>query len=296
MGRARREKMKKQMVNEKGNILIGTTSEDPASPFNSYFKTFQSEEKKEVLEKAERVQENRSERAKEIDRRYNAPIPDKAEKWIEHPNRYDLPGVDTIPNKIQEKRVQRLVPILKEKGFVDEYKEDVEKGMSGIAGKYIPEYTGSSPKGKEGRKQVFIKKDDPRTKAHEIGHAIDYEKQERIMKEEGIRSSKATALRDFAVSDKKKTKLRTNRLIKDKIREEEKQAVKISERMRGKVSNDYRRKTSELTADALSSFILEPRAFKREAPDLYENLKSGIEEIGISEKEIRTGENDRRFF
>ena len=49
-----------------------------------------------------RIQQGRTPRAKDIDMRKKAPIPANERSWADHPNRYDLEGVDTPKEVVRE--------------------------------------------------------------------------------------------------------------------------------------------------------------------------------------------------
>lgn len=209
----------------------------------------------------ERIEAARSQRAQDADLRQNAPVTTDEEKWIEHPNRYDYPGVDTIPEERINRRAEAAAAFALDHGFVDrvEQKGTAKRNQ----GKFSPR--GSSTYG-HGVNVARVQKtaDEPgKTLAHEVSHAIDYSF------DEGKRYGLASAL--FEQREGEGPSRRTL----------EEEALEISKKSRGdwrpgSSHGNYRRGHDELLADFLGSAFIQPRATRRDAPHLWERL----EELG----------------
>lgn len=58
------------------------------------------------LRKVQRVHNRRSNKAKKIDESLRAPTAETPEQWLQQPNRYDFPDVDT-PNTVSKEEHQK---------------------------------------------------------------------------------------------------------------------------------------------------------------------------------------------
>jgi len=93
----------------------------------------------------EKIHESRSERAQDVDEQQNAPVTTDEEKWLENKNRYDYPGVDTIPKTRQRKRAEKAAQVAEETGAADRVEQ---KGSAkNLQGKFSP--SGSDTYGKD---------------------------------------------------------------------------------------------------------------------------------------------------
>lgn len=213
-----------------------------------------------------KIHSGRSDRAQHVDEEYNAPVTVNEEKWIQNPNRYDYPGVDTIPATRQGRRAETAAKRAKDRGAVDRVEQ---KGSAkNLQGKFSPR--GSKTYGiDENVVRVQGNANQPeRTLAHEVGHAID---------------------RDFG--DGRGNTL-TDRLFDldspaSEADDEElaEEAFGLSKKARGdfKGQEQYRRQFSELTADVVGQAIIQPRATKRDAPELFGRLEEAAEEEGFDD-------------
>jgi len=242
---------------------------------------------------ADQIHEARSEKAQSADESFNAPIAPTLGHWVRDPNRWDLPGVDTIAPEVGRKRAESFLTNLQDYGIVETVteKESIESqsatrtalGLFRVADR-----------------EVLLRKDLERwynrisgfTAAHEAGHAIDYvEMQRQRLKQpkyfdlpEGI---------DFLPEDQE----RIDTLFQDSEETIDEQLDRLTVRARGAyVGNDpdeefadiradedeeyseYRSGLDEKMADAFALAVLEPRATKREAPELFEFLQEKIPE------------------
>ena len=245
-------------------VFVPTQPETAQSPFRV---TVEGPRKRSV----EKIHEDRSERAQDVDEQQNAPITTDEEKWIENKNRYDYPGVDTVPRSRQRARAENAARVAQDQGALDRIEQ---KGQAKtLGGKFSP--PGANVYGKEDAvARVQETADQPeRTLAHEVAHAFDYAAgdgdrewglQEELFDEDPRR---AIVGREFDDD--------TDPLIQ--------QAYQLSERARKGGKGSYRRKPEELTADAVSQAILNPRATKREAPELFDRIEEKADEYGFAE-------------
>lgn len=208
----------------------------------------------------------RSSREKELDEQQNAPVTLNEEKWIENKNRLDYPGVDTIPASRQGQRAEAAASKVKEQGAVDR----VEKkgNAKNLQGKF-------SPKGSRdyGIDESVIRVQDnanqpERTLAHEVGHAVDREFGD---------GRTADLTNELFGLDTSVSEGDTEQLTDE--------ALGLSKKARGdfKGQEQYRRQYSELTADVVGQAIIQPRATKRDAPEVFGRLQSAAEEAGFDD-------------
>jgi hypothetical protein len=212
----------------------------------------------------EKVHQNRSERAQTADEKQNAPVTTHEEKWMEDPNRYDYPGVDTIPESRQRRRAERAARISEQLGMVDRVEQ--KGNAKTLQGKFSP--AGSKTYGREENVvRVQSNANQPeRTLAHEVGHAVDF----------GYGDRRGYTLSDELFDlDSPTSEGQTSDLV-DEARE-------VSQKARGdfKGQRQYRNEFTELTADVVGQAIIQPRATKRDAPRLFERVQEAAEEAGF---------------
>lgn len=214
------------------------------------------------------VHEERSRQAQDADESFNAPIADTFRQWVENPNRYDLQGVDTIPEDTLRARAERFLRFGVESGAI----EDVKIGWGSKTSERKPgRFEARRQKGSiEDFETTFRLRDPEKLKkkalvpmmeapfiaAHETGHGIDFE-----------------------ATGKGSSQYRSEDLLGIGVDSDVfEQARDLSARMRGEfdVDDDYRYDPAELAADALAAYALEPRAARREAPDLIGMLERDI--------------------
>jgi hypothetical protein len=245
---------------------------------------------------ADQIHEARSEKAQAADESFNAPIAPTLGHWVRDPNRWDLPGVDTIAPEVSRKRAESLLTNLLDYGIVETVteKESIESksGIGTVSGRFTL-----------ADREVLLRKDvderDPLrgeiaglTAAHEAGHALDYNelKRQRVNQPgyfdlpEGI---------DFLPEDQQ----RLDALFKDSEETIDEQLDRLTVRARGAYAgndpddefsdifadedeqySEYRSRLGEKMADAFALAVLEPRATKRETPELFEFLQDKIPE------------------
>jgi len=216
----------------------------------------------------EKIHQSRSERAQDVDEQQNAPITTNEEKWLENPDRFDYPGVDTIPAARKKARAEKAASVAKKKAGLDEVQKK-GRASSGLQGKFSPE--GRDTYGAESnvvrvQENAF---DEGQTLAHEVGHAFDFGTGE----DRGFSiGGELLGLEDDSVSEEEE-------------RELFEEAKELSKRARGGFGSkgQYRRRFEELTADALGQSFIEPRAAKREAPNLFDRATEIAEEKGFDD-------------
>jgi hypothetical protein len=245
-------------------VFTPTDEETAASPFRV---EVEGPRKRSIS----KIHESRSERAQDVDEQQNAPITTDEEKWIENKNRYDYPGVDTIPESRKQARAEKAAQVAQERGAVDRVEQ---KGSAKtLGGKFSPPGSDTYGRGEAVARVQNTASQPERTLAHEVAHSFDYmvgnnpneaNLQDELFDEDPERT---VVGRDFDED--------TDPLIRD--------AYRLSERARSGGSGSYRRSTVELTADAVSQAILNPRATKREAPNLFERVEDAADEYGFAE-------------
>jgi len=243
-------------------VFVPTSTETAQSPF----RVSVGGPRKRSLKK---IHENRPEREQTVDEQQNAPITTDEEKWIENKNRLDYPGVDTIPKRRQQARAETAAKVAQDVGAVDQVQYQGQG--KNLRGKFSP--PGATTYG-EGESIVRVQESAPDpefTLAHEIGHAFDYAAGDDPNK---------PGLKD-ELFDKNPERTMVGREFDDDTDPYIQQAYQLSERSRGGGKGTYRRETQELTADAISQAILNPRATKREAPELFNRIEQAAEKYGF---------------
>jgi len=197
------------------------------------------------------IHENqRSEREQEADERYNAPIADTPEQWARHPDQYDWPGVDTIPESRRFARAQQATEKAKEEGFVREVEEmntDESTVRGGFAGAGKIEYNPNN-------------NDYGRTLAHELGHTLDREL-------DGEEQEQARFSQELAYE----------RGFFDELTEASEEArsgMREEAYDPSGAEEVYRGKAPEKFADFVSVAITAPQRAKSEFPDLLNEVRS----------------------
>lgn len=253
---------KKETTKPGETVFVPTDQQTAESPFRVSVKG-------PARRSINKIHQSRSERAQDVDEQQNAPITTDEEKWIENKNRYDYPGVDTIPESRKRKRAEKAAEVAEDIGAVDRVEQKGEAKTLG--GKFSPEGSDTYGRGEAVARVQETTSQPDRTLAHEIGHAFDYSVGDNPNKpglgEEIFDESPETTVvgREFDED--------TDPLIE--------QAYNLSERARKGGGGRYRRQEVELTADAVSQTILNPRAARREAPDLVDRIEEKAEEFGF---------------
>jgi len=216
-----------------------------------------------------KIHQSRSERAQDVDEQQNAPITTDEEKWIENKNKYDYPGVDTVPETRQKARAENAARVAQETGAVD--KVQFQGQGKNLKGKFSPPGATTYGRGEAIARVQKTSSDPAFTLAHEIGHAFDF----------GVGDDPNKQGLQDEVFDERPGRTMIGREFDDDTDPLTQQAYQLSERVRSGGKGSYRRKTEELLADSLAASILEPRAAKREAPDLFNRIQDVAEEQGF---------------
>lgn len=204
---------------------------------------------------SERQHSRRSERAQTVDENHNAPLPDTYGQWANNPNKYDLPGVDTIPEEKERERAESFAQSQKKRGAIS----DIDKSAS-LETKTAGHFAKGTFTASDKSVQVgdFISEDEEAfVLSHEAGHAADA----------FATPGETTTSRESEFDEMFET-------------DEEKQRVSealstLSERARGQFGDGdtYRNSTHERIADAVSLTVLEPRAARREGSEAVNFLE-----------------------
>jgi hypothetical protein len=215
---------------------IGPKRADKIADTFNFSSDIRFNKKTDVPEEVRKKQADRSKDARRTDRSFNATPTFDEEEWLDDPNQFDFPGVDTIP---EQRRAERAADAAE------------RTGVSSIDSANLPGQTQGRQAG--GSIEVDTTSVDPvSTLAHEVGHAIEPE-------------------RGFAESE-----------IFDDSEELRNEAAKLSARRRftaGKDDPEFIRERisqdedSELFADAVGVAIEEPRAARREAPNIVSEIE-----------------------
>lgn len=185
--------------------------------------------------------EERSARERSVDEQYNAPTTTDLERWEDKPNRFDFPGVDTIPQKTRQERASSFAAKSQETGLVDQFEIGTGVFGEGNVG------TRGNATGRTVQVDTSRAFDASQTLAHEVGHKV----------EETVRE------RDGTLFDN----------------ESDKEAAKtLSTQLRGFPDDPYRQSDSELFADAVAASALSPRRVERDAPKFAERLDESLDE------------------
>lgn len=221
----------------------------------------------------------RSRHARTADESFNAPVAPDYQTWRRHPDRYDLPGVDTIPDERLRERAGGFLSEAQRAGAVQEFREGDEaitigdrfRGQFSGAGKVVA----LRPEEKLMEESLPSMRPGP-VLAHEVGHAVDFEAAPADVEANPTGfafASEVEAHRENigAAIDLARRKERGEIDIAGRGAEEEllTELRSLSVRARGEFDSDedeYRASLKEVMADALGVYRLEPRAVKREAP------------------------------
>lgn len=220
----------------------------------------------------DKIHESRSERAQDVDEQQNAPITTDEEKWIENKNRYDYPGVDTVPESRQKARAENAARVAQETGAVD--KVQYQGQGKNLKGKFSPPGATTYGRGEAIARVQKTSSDPAFTLAHEIGHAFDF----------GVGDDpNKQGMQEEVFGDPDTYRGMIGREFDEDTDPLTQQAYQLSERVRKGGKGSYRRKTEELLADSIAASILEPRATQREAPDLFNRIQEVADEQGFGD-------------
>lgn len=192
----------------------------------------------DVPEKVREAHADRSPEARRADRSFNAETTLDGDEWLDDPNGLDYPGVDTVP---EQRRAERTREKARRAGVTVE--------LSSLPGQQSGEFSAGTTK-----VDPASSFDPVSSLAHEVGHAADSQL-----------GSSTDRLSDSLLED-------------DELRDE---AESLAVRRRATVSSadqiesayNERDVPSELFADAFAVATEEPRAAKREAPNLVREIE-----------------------
>lgn len=261
---------------------------------------FTTNVKGDVVSAVQRIHDRRSLASRRSDESQNAPLTTDEEEWRKKPNRLDDSGVDTISGEIIMQRAFTAVNALKKTGHIHDFsyekyanvraygeffatgrrrKEKVTETstLTGNPFTYMKHVSSGKPEVHVYKAPVMKlssgnfplwKEDIPHrghTIAHESGHAMDWvKKPEHVMED-----ISGVGTYTFPFSKEVKTAHTQDML-------------KLTKQMRGTYTPErrrYREKSTELIADAFSSYIIQPRTTRRESKALYEKLDVTANEL-----------------
>lgn len=184
--------------------------------------------------------QDRSQEARTADRSFNAKITLDENKWLNNPEEYDFPGVDTIP---EQRRAERARTAAQRSDNIDRVsaKSLAERVQGRFSGGEVSVDAGAA--------------DPVATLAHEVGHGIEprrgFGEEEIFGDSEELRdqAAKLSARRRFTVNDTD------------------------PETMRDRIGGGTQDEDAELFADVVGAAIEEPRAARREAPDVVSKIE-----------------------
>lgn len=228
----------------------------------------------------------RSRRARTADESFNAPIAPDYATWRANPNRYDLPGVDTIPDERLASRAEGYLSEAKEAGLVESFSPgaiDADESQRGGWAGPVRHILSKSVEALESEPMPHFRYGP--VLAHEVGHAVDYGAAEDQPAtgggpDETYYSEVAAVERRLEDAKRYSEGARRNAAsgydvgdmgLEPQLLDE---LWGLTRRARGHAEphEGYRGSLREVAADALSLRRLEPRAVKREAPRAYEWL------------------------
>lgn len=203
----------------------------------------------------------RSAREKEMDRQFNAPLTSDQDEWAESPNRLDIVGIDTISMDNYLDRAETAAGIALDTGAVDRVER--KGGGSRLQGKFSPRELPTYGQGEAVARVLKTANKPDLTLAHEVSHGLDYglgKPPSQVTKPEDYYGVSASIMDDDELMSEART---------------------LSERLRGEIKSrgkTYREKPPELVADAMALGILEPRAARREAPNVFDRIEEELSE------------------
>jgi len=219
--------------------------------------------KNEQIQQATRDHAERSEAAREADESFNAEqIALNYDQWRSSPNRFDMPGVDTVPRDRRLERTREVAGSLSEKGALEEVNvtpsgPDKGRSVTGLAaGRAV--YAASA-------------RDDPEsTVAHELGHIADAADEGRAGITRDIFGGTAGATEDEQTQRLREEGARLASRRRSLSLRPEVIVEKAEDRDFGGGGFD------EVFADAFAEFVEEPRRARAEAPQLAEKFDAHL--------------------
>jgi len=236
--------------------------------------------KPRTREAAEDIHESRSEKAQNADESFNAPIAPTIGDWVRAPNRFDLPGVDTITDEVATRRAEGFADRLRQRGDISQINvmESLEDYSVTTSANTMGLF---NPRKKEiALREVAMDRRNEGfagfTLAHESGHAADAAKGLRSVFGVGPVIPKNPS--EFAESDKAQEQLeKLSARARGAFREEQiDDPVSDFKMYDDEEYNKYRERVEEQIADAIALAALEPRAARREAPELVDFLRDRV--------------------
>lgn len=233
---------------------------------------------------ARRKHAERTEASKEADESFNAPIAESYAQWAASPNRYDLPGVDTIPGRRLTPRAEEFLQNALDVGAVKQVVEEQPEDEYARGGAYRRSERALKLNAEIPDEADYSRETRAFTVAHEAGHALDWQAGEvnrkQVVEEGGDKyrtgmtmSEEVLGATDIwgALEDDRAGLRETDPELADEFKA-------LSEKARGTIDPDddiyYRERVGEVAADAIALSVLEPRATRRDYPRAYQAVQS----------------------
>lgn len=212
----------------------------------------------ELKRRAVAIHRERPREERRRDELRHEPITLDFDTWRDNVDEFDIPGVDTIPPALRQRRADAAAEIAQSLFDVGAVKRGVGFADPAVRGRYFrgdgPIEVGTSDDDFPGW-QMGV------TLAHEIGHGVD----DHIEVKTGYASARGD-------------------LFENELQVRE--ATRLSERLRGPMVRseipgvtDYRRHPTEKAADTFAAMVIEPERSRQIAPNVTTRLQSFFTEF-----------------
>lgn len=213
----------------------------------------------EKTERAEEIHRTRPPDEQREDESSNEPLELAVDVWEKRLRTLDFPRTDTVPHEELLERAESMADVAKDNLFLDSIERDADIDERGKLGVFKPATAEIELDALSGG---FLACRTGPVLAHEVGHAFHV----------GISKANQRAGFDSGTDAVFETE------------EQRRQAIEISERMRGTISReseearDYRLEDEELFADVFASYVIEPNAARRTGPKAVARVESYVSE------------------
>lgn len=212
----------------------------------------------ELKRRAAAIHSERPTKERRRDELRHEPITLDFEKWRENRDEFDIPGVDTIPAALRQRRADAAAEIAQSLFDIGTIQRGVEFADSSVRGRY---FRGDGPVEIGASDGDFPGWQPGVTLAHEVGHGVD----DHIEVKTGYASARGDLFEnDIQLSE----------------------ATRLSERLRGPMVQsempgvtDYRRHPTEKAADTFAAMIIEPQRSRELAPRVTKRFESVFTEF-----------------
>jgi len=216
--------------------------DDGITPVAGNISTRGPDKQEAIAEHAER-----SEASRQADESFNAPLMLDEDTWQRNKNKYDYPGVDTIPRSRKLERVRDEAANITASGIQFNIEANTDATSDWRA-------RGQYSLGTVGVDTSFRQTED--TLAHELGHAVDAG----LDRPSGV-DSRGNEAGESIFADP----------------DVEEQAKELSAERRGKaLDSDYLQSQNEVFADLYAEATVNPRRAKKKAPKAFRALQEAV--------------------